>query len=144
MTTDSDYRLRHLEMIQAVVNRFAQNSFAIKGWSVTVVSIVFAFLNAQGKAAHSYGLLAVVPTWIFWGMDAYYLRQERLYRKLFAASATGIDDGSSSVPLFEMTASRYQDLVASWRRTLAAPSVAAIPLMLTSVILGIWLLRTLV
>ena len=49
MTTETDYRLRHLEMIQAVINRFAQNSFAIKDWSVTVVSIIFKFLNTQAR-----------------------------------------------------------------------------------------------
>ena len=32
----------HLEMIQGVVNRMANNSFLLKGWSVALVSAMFA------------------------------------------------------------------------------------------------------
>ncbi len=35
-------KLKHLEMIQGVVNRMASNSFQLKGWSVVLVSALFA------------------------------------------------------------------------------------------------------
>jgi len=34
-------KIKHLEMIQGVINRMASNSFALKGWAVTLVSGIF-------------------------------------------------------------------------------------------------------
>jgi len=42
----------HLEMIQAVVARLAQNSFALKGWSVTLVAACLA-LGAKERSTKS-------------------------------------------------------------------------------------------
>ena len=35
-------KLSHLEMIQGIVNRLSQNSFLLKGWTVVLVSGLFA------------------------------------------------------------------------------------------------------
>lgn len=37
-----DNKIKHLEMIQSVINRMAAISFHIKGWSVVLVSALFA------------------------------------------------------------------------------------------------------
>ncbi|MHB9132079.1 MAG: hypothetical protein ACYDBB_13475 [Armatimonadota bacterium] len=74
---------KHLEMIQAVINRLAQNSFAYKGWCITVVAALFAL--AAKDTNKYYLLLPLLPTISFWGLDAFYLRQERLFRKLYDA-----------------------------------------------------------
>lgn len=71
----------HLEMIQGIINRMANNSFMLKGWSVTLVAGIFALANKESDKI--YFLLTYVPIIIFWGLDTYYLRQERLYRKLY-------------------------------------------------------------
>ena len=81
---DEDTRL-HLQIIQGVIGRMASNSFALKGWSVTVSA---ALLGLAAKDAEtSFAVLAIYPALSFWALDAYYLRQERLYRRLFAAVA---------------------------------------------------------
>lgn len=72
---------KHLELVQSVINRMASNSFMLKGWAVTLVAGIFAL---AGKDADKlYFLVAYVPIIIFWGLDAYYLLQERLYRSLY-------------------------------------------------------------
>jgi hypothetical protein len=63
-------KLKHLEMLQGVINRMGNNSFLLKGWSVVLVSALFA-------------LAAKDPAIAFWQLDAYFLWQERLYRKLY-------------------------------------------------------------
>lgn len=35
-------KLKHLELIQGVINRLAGNFFTVKGWSVLLVSALFA------------------------------------------------------------------------------------------------------
>ena len=71
----------HLEMIQAVVNRMSVNSFLLKGWSVVLISALFAL--AAGGAQALFVYLAYFPAIAFWMLDAYFLRQERLFRKLY-------------------------------------------------------------
>ena len=76
-------KLKHLELIQGVVNRLSTNSFLLKGWSVVLVSALFA-LSAP-KANVNFILLAYFPAFIFWGLDAYFLWQERMFRDLYNA-----------------------------------------------------------
>ena len=35
-------KLKHLEFIQAAINRMAGNLFMLKGWSVTLIAALFA------------------------------------------------------------------------------------------------------
>ena len=74
-------KIAHLQMIQAVVTRMAGNSFLIKGWSITLVAALFALAAANTNGLFIY--LAYFPTFMFWALDAYFLRQERLFRKLY-------------------------------------------------------------
>ncbi len=71
---------KHLDIIQGIINRLAQNSFTIKGWAVALVSAILVV--AHEIAGWPYLLIALLPAIVFWGFDAYYLRQEKLYRAL--------------------------------------------------------------
>lgn len=76
-----DRKLKHLEFIQGAVNRLSTNSFLLKGWSVVLVSALFVL---SGKEANqNFVWLAFIPAIIFWGLDGFFLWQERLYRKLY-------------------------------------------------------------
>lgn len=68
-------------MIQAIVNRMSVNSFLLKGWSVVLISALFAL--AAGDSQALFGYIAYFPAIAFWMLDAYFLRQERLFRKLY-------------------------------------------------------------
>ena len=71
----------HLEMIQGVVNRLSHNSFLLKGWSVVLVSAMFALAAKDAQIMFVY--LAYFPAIAFWCLDGYFLQQERLFRNLF-------------------------------------------------------------
>ena len=71
----------HLEMIQGIVNRLSHNSFLLKGWSVILISAMFA-LAAKDKN-ELFIFLAYFPAISFWCLDAYFLWQERLFRALY-------------------------------------------------------------
>jgi hypothetical protein len=76
-----DQKLKHLEFIQGVINRLSTNSFLLKGWSVVLVSALFALAAPESRPAFVY--LAYIPAFVFWGLDGYFLWQERLYRALY-------------------------------------------------------------
>ena len=71
----------HLEMIQGVVNRLSHNSFLLKGWSVVLISALFALTASSTKTSFIY--LAYFPLIAFWVLDGYFLWQERLFRALY-------------------------------------------------------------
>ena len=82
-----DSKHKHLDIVQGVINRMAQNSFLIKGWTVTLVSALFA-LSAKDTKPY-FIIIAYFPVLMFWLLDAYYLYQERLFRGVYSkVSAT--------------------------------------------------------
>ena len=72
---------KHLEMIQGVINRLSRNSFLLKGWSVTLFSALIALSTHNSNINLVY--FAWIPIIILWGLDAFFLRQEKLFRKLY-------------------------------------------------------------
>lgn len=74
-------KIRHLEMIQAVITRLSSNSFLIKGWTVALLAGLFAL--AAKDANQHFTAVAYFPLLAFWFLDAYFLRAEWRYRGLF-------------------------------------------------------------
>jgi len=125
--------VEHLRLIQAVVARHEQNSFASKGWAVLVVTAIFA-LSSKDPNPISF-LVALIPTLTFWGLDAYYLRQERLFRKLYDAVRSidpsdlsnnpfSMDTLPYTYPDFPETMAQNESRVKSWWGTCWSRTVA--------------------
>ena len=77
----SESKIKHLEFIQGVVNRLSTNSFLLKGWSVVLVAALLG-LGSQDEQERLV-FLALLPVVVLWGLDGYFLWQERLYRHLY-------------------------------------------------------------
>ena len=76
-----DKKMKHLELIQGVVNRLSTNSFLLKGWSVVLVSALFAL--SAGDSNPAFVFLAYIPAFVFWGLDGYFIWEEKKFRKLY-------------------------------------------------------------
>ena len=81
-----EQKIAHLTFIQGVINRMGQNSFLLKGWSITLIAALFA-LAAQG-ANKQFVLIAYFPAFMFWLLDGFFLHQERLFRKPYEKVAS--------------------------------------------------------
>lgn len=101
-------KLKHLEMIQGIINRMASNSFLLKGWSVTLISALFALAAKDSNQFFSF--LAYFPCVVFWSLDGYFLWQERMYRKLYQDVAK---KDLESID-FDMNAVKFKNEVDSW------------------------------
>ena len=71
---------KHLEFIQGVINRLATASFRVKGWAVVLASALFVLMK---EGLGGLAPVSLVPVLIFWGLDGYFLWQERLFRGLY-------------------------------------------------------------
>src|SRR6059058_3180354 len=83
-------RVKHLELIQAVVSRLGTDSFLVKGWAATLTSAFVGF--GITKSDWGLALAGVAPASVFWILDAYFLHAERLFRALYDAVRTGKHD----------------------------------------------------
>lgn len=70
----------HLSMIQQVITRMGNNSFALKGWSVGMMIAIYAF---AGQNSHKAVVVTLIPLIVFWFLDSYYLTLERKFRALY-------------------------------------------------------------
>lgn len=143
MSQHTELHLKHLEFIQEVINRQAQHSFTVKGWSITLSAGIFTFLLTQDptKQIHpSAYFITLLPTFVFWLLDAYYLRQERLFRCLYndiRQEVSGVVSDNSIPKIFDMNTSRYRSSERYWGDAFLSLTVFLIPavIILTSIIL---------
>lgn len=96
-------KILHLEFIQNIINRMNSNSFQIKEWMVTIVSALLALYASSDNV--TYIFVAIVPTLLFWYLDAYYLQLERKFRGLY----DDVKDPEKSIPFFSMDITNYKD-----------------------------------
>lgn len=111
-------RIKHLELVQGIISRMANNSFLIKGWSVTVAAALFALAAKDSDAR--FALLAILPIFAFWYLDAYYLRQERLFRQLYEKVRS--KESSSTVEPFSLLTNIYNFDVPKIGKTMLSES----------------------
>jgi hypothetical protein len=101
-----EYMLKEIEIIQDIIKRMAFNSFMIKGWAITLVVVALLLKGTNYQVG-----IAFIPLLVFWFLDAYFLWQERLYRKLYEWV---IDNRlKTDENLFDMNAYRFKDKVQS-------------------------------
>lgn len=108
----TDDQRKHLEFIQAVVARLANSSSAAKGWSLTVATATFGF--SATRAEPFVANIGIVVVGVFALLDSYYLREERLFRRLYEVARRG------EVEVYSMNKDAYatcvtrREVIGSW------------------------------
>ena len=74
--------INHLQMIQRVIGRMAACSFAVKAFS-TVYLLIGLWAIANPLVGPLASVAVYLPICMMWWLDGFYLRQERLFRKLY-------------------------------------------------------------
>ncbi|MGM4895934.1 hypothetical protein [Tardiphaga sp. 839_C3_N1_4] len=110
----AELRVKHLEMVQALVTRMAGYGVSFKTYCITVVTAVLGF--AFSLKVPNVALLALLPLLTFAAIDAQYLRLERRFRGLFNAVRT---QDWATPPSFEINLSSappssYWSALSSW------------------------------
>jgi hypothetical protein len=93
--------LKEMDLIQDVIKRMANTSAVIKGWTITIISLIFATKTDMNTIP-----FMLIPIILFWFLDAYFLQHERLYRRLYAwVIQYRINDDSD---LFSLNTARFE------------------------------------
>lgn len=101
-----EYMVKEINIIQDIIKRMAFNSFLIKGWAITLVVGTLLLKGSEFQI-----LIAFIPLIVFWFLDAYFLWQERMYRKLYGWVVR--NRLKSDELLFDMNAYRFRGEVQS-------------------------------
>jgi hypothetical protein len=104
----SDEEIRHLEMIQGVINRLAGNSAKAKDFAIAVTGAAVAVLTAT-ESRPGYAVAVLPVLFVLAYLDAYYLRLERLFRVLHEGVRRGWS--ASDVEPFSMNVAAYESKV---------------------------------
>ena len=102
-----EYMLKEIDIIQEIIKRMAFNSFMIKGWAITLVVVALLLRGTEKYQVW----IAFIPLFVFWFLDAYFLWQERLYRKLYEWVIN--NRLKTDEYLFDMNTYRFKDEVQS-------------------------------
>ena len=115
MSSDTNI-LKAIEIVQGIINRMGRNSFLIKGWTITLVVITMLLKGTDIQI-----LIAFVPLFVFWYLDAYFLWQERMYRELYKWII--ITKPKELETLFDMNAYRFESDVDSQLRIMRSKTL---------------------
>lgn len=120
----NESKIAGLGFLQAIIARMANNSFYIKGWDLTLFVAVVA-LKKDASQYSGYLLLAlIVSTIAFCLLDAYYLQQERIFRKVYNHLA---ESNSDTINYFRINPELYKDKLRgemlSYRNALISASI---------------------
>ena len=85
-------KYKHMDYIQSAITRMASNSFYLKGWNVTIIAAIVA-LSIKESDWRIYAC-ALLLNIVFWFLDAYYLKQEKLFRELYRKISAMSDDAA--------------------------------------------------
>ena len=78
---DNTNKIKHLEMIENLIERMAKNCFQLKAWTMALVALIGGL--AAKDSERKFIIIAFIPIIVFWLLDTYYLRIERQYRMLY-------------------------------------------------------------
>lgn len=122
-------------MLQSIIARMGNNSFIVKGWTLTLTVASFwveELLSVQV-------LVAIIPVFAFWCLDSYFLRTETLFRMRYETLVTG---GLSKDELMTLDIKLWEKKVPSLPLVMFSVSeiVFYFPLLIVLMILYIFLL----
>ena len=129
---------KHLEIVQGVITRMAENSRSCKVWCVTLVAAILVLIARTGKAEHA--LIALAPTVLFYLLDAYYLSLERGFRNsynIFVDKVQSSQVSASDIYKVASTGSAIRGLLWAMFRSF---SVLPFYLVLVATVLLVWCL----
>ena len=92
---------KHLEIMQGVITRMAENSRSCKVWCVTLVAATLVLVARTGEPQHA--LIALAPTILFYLLDSYYLALERAFRASYSEFVRKLHNGEmTSADLYKV------------------------------------------
>jgi hypothetical protein len=132
---------KEIDLIQMVITRIANNSFLLKGWLITLISVILAF-SKDSIVIDNITYLSLVlclPVLIFWYLDAYFLHKEKCYRELYDWVIE--NRGKTSDYLYSLDYTRFKKKVKSTRYLMSSNTLVPIYGSTVFVLISIFIIK---
>lgn len=100
---------KEIDLIQACISRMANNSFLLKGWTISILVVVLALVEKQIDPIYLC-LILMIPFVSFWYLDAFFLRTEKMYRKMYEWVIENRRKGNEQY-LYDLNPKRFEEKV---------------------------------
>lgn len=80
MSKNDSAIIAHIDMMQGIINRMADNSRSCKQWCILVVSAILTLATKETDVQQNMYVLCFIPIVMFCFLDSYYLDLERQAR----------------------------------------------------------------
>lgn len=107
MNFDNEVIHKEIDLIQSCISRMANNSFLLKGWTVSLVAVALVLVKEIDR--HLLELILLIAVICFWYLDAFFLRTEKLYREIYKWVLQNRDQTSDY--LYDLNPHRFKDNV---------------------------------
>lgn len=131
----------YLSILQGVIGRMATNSAACKTWCITLVSAVVVIVADKSKP--DYVWISVIPIFLFFLLDSYYLGLERRFRGVYNGFIRKLHSGKATVDdVFIVAPGKLKEIFSSTCSASASVSVWPFYLLLdlTLFVVRVWIL----
>ena len=91
-------RHKEIDLIQSCINRMAQNSFQVKGWTVALFAVILALLPEKVESTNKFflGVVMLAVSVMFWYLDSFFLeRYSDMGNRLFQDPEVVLWDSNS-------------------------------------------------
>ena len=113
---DKETLHKEIDLIQGVINRMANNSFLLKGWTITLIVAVLAFTRDTlvTNDVTFLSMVLLIPLFVFWYLDAFFLHKERCYIALYNWVIKNREKSNKN--LYDLNYRRFEnDVVSIWK-----------------------------
>lgn len=134
---DKEILHKEIDLIQSVISRMANNSFLLKGWTVTIIVAVLALTKDTivTNNVTYFSLTLLIPLCVFWYLDAFFLHKERCYRELYNWVIT--NRPKSNEDLYNLDYTRFEDNVDSICKTMRTSTLGVFYGIIAVILVGI-------
>lgn len=102
---------KEIDLIQNCIKRMAQNSFIVKGWMLSLITLILSFGIVKDFNEEKLCLIVLIPLLSFWFLDAFFLQVEKKYRKLYQWTINNREKTNDF--LFDLNPKRFDNQVPS-------------------------------
>jgi len=104
---NGDAIIKSMDYCQDVVKRMASNAFKLKSWFLVTFSALFTYF-AKSESKVIADLIWTLPMFMFVALDAYYLKQERIFRFIYNDFRDVFNGADVSRQPFDLTPTKSQ------------------------------------
>ena len=122
---------KEIDLIQNCIKRMAQNSFIVKGWMLSLITLTLSLGFASDFNEKSLCIIILIPLFAFWFLDSFYLQAEKKFRELY--NWTIENRCKTNDFLYDLNPKRFNDQVPSIIQLMFSKTI--IPIYLSTIII---------